>query len=83
MALKLTNEEDTLIVVTADHAHTMSLNGYPDRGSNILGSSNSEGKNFSTLSYANGPSANLFRSELDHKEIDMCKYNEIKLKTVS
>ena len=28
VALKLTSEEDTLIVVTSDHAHTMTINGY-------------------------------------------------------
>lgn len=35
-AVKLTNRRDTLIVVTSDHAHTMSIAGYPDRGNNIL-----------------------------------------------
>jgi alkaline phosphatase len=35
-AADLTDEEDTLIVVTADHAHTMSLSGYPARGNDIL-----------------------------------------------
>jgi alkaline phosphatase len=35
-ATDLTDEEDTLIVVTADHAHTMSISGYPARGNDIL-----------------------------------------------
>jgi alkaline phosphatase len=35
-AVDLTDEGDTLIVVTADHAHTMSISGYPRRGNSIL-----------------------------------------------
>ena len=56
-AARLTNEEETLIVVTADHAHTMTMNGYPARGFDILGiyGKSSQGKPYSTLSYANGP----------------------------
>lgn len=36
-AVELTNNEDTLIVVTSDHAHTMSISGYPERGNSIVG----------------------------------------------
>ncbi|XP_071445817.1 alkaline phosphatase-like [Hetaerina americana] len=53
-----TSETDTLIVVTADHAHTMSYAGYPARGHPILsigGMSDVDSLPYSTLSYANGP----------------------------
>jgi len=57
-AVQLTSEDDTLIVVTSDHAHTMSMAGYPKRGENILGTSGTLAKDnvtYTTLSYANGP----------------------------
>ncbi|KAM7304590.1 alkaline phosphatase, tissue-nonspecific isozyme-like, partial [Ixodes scapularis] len=51
--------EDTLIVVTADHSHTMTISGYAERGNNILGIAGYSGKGpnlaYTTLSYANGP----------------------------
>lgn len=70
VADEMTSAADTLILVTADHAHTLSFVGYPARGNPILGKvrgSSSEGTPskelardatglpYATLSYANGP----------------------------
>ncbi|XP_015365193.1 PREDICTED: membrane-bound alkaline phosphatase-like [Diuraphis noxia] len=57
-AVAMTSEDDTLIVVTSDHAHTMSMAGYPKRNENILGVSGTmamDNMTYTTLSYANGP----------------------------
>lgn len=68
-ALSLTDPEDTLILVTADHSHTMVIGGYPTRGNPILGKTvlNDEtgepepapalaydDKPYTTLNYING-----------------------------
>ncbi|CAL4059846.1 unnamed protein product, partial [Meganyctiphanes norvegica] len=59
-AMHLTKKEDTLIVVTADHSHTMTINGYPERGQDILGFAGvaDDGLPYTTLMYANGPGSN-------------------------
>ncbi len=72
VAMRKTNKEDTLIVVTADHSHTFVIQGYAHRGNPILGLSQGldkkgrpvmtptlalDGKPYTTLSYANGPGA--------------------------
>ncbi|XP_049810196.1 membrane-bound alkaline phosphatase-like [Schistocerca nitens] len=58
LAVDMTNEADTLIVVTADHAHTMSVSGYPARGNDILGIVDLDNNKITrmTVNYANGPS---------------------------
>ena len=57
-ARQMTDESETLIVVTADHSHVFTFNGYPDRGNDIFGNaevSDEDFMPFTTLSYANGP----------------------------
>ncbi|GAB3373913.1 alkaline phosphatase [Spongiibacter taiwanensis] len=65
VATSLTNTDDTLILVTADHSHVFTMAGYPKRGNPILGkvvgvgesdaAQANDGKPYTTLGYANGP----------------------------
>lgn len=48
--------DDTLIIVTSDHGHSMIFNGYPARGNDIFGLGNKpDGEPYETLTYATGP----------------------------
>ncbi|XP_019762071.2 alkaline phosphatase, tissue-nonspecific isozyme isoform X1 [Dendroctonus ponderosae] len=42
VALNMTDELETLIIVTSDHSHSMLLTGYPDRTQGVLSYSTSE-----------------------------------------
>ncbi|XP_058980758.1 membrane-bound alkaline phosphatase-like [Musca domestica] len=59
VALDLTTPEETLIVVSSDHSHPMTIAGYPGRGTDILGLNqhdvDSNGVKYTTLTYAVGP----------------------------
>lgn len=71
-ALEMVDLNETLVLVTADHSHTMTIGGYPMRGNPILGNVREndmaglpkqedavamDGKTYSTLGYYNGPGA--------------------------
>ncbi len=79
------NLKNTLIIVTADHSHTLTFAGYPARGNNILGfvrevardgkskkepAQDTNKKPYTTLGYANGPGAiKGERPELKEKDV--------------
>lgn len=64
LAMRKVDMKDTLIIVTADHSHTLTIGGYAKRGNPILGkvvfpgSSAPEqaldGRPYTTISFANG-----------------------------
>ncbi len=76
-AVAMTDPAQTLIVVTADHSHTLTIAGYPARGNPILGFAagadgvaqlDAQGVAYTTLGYANGPGGQRPAEELqpDH-----------------
>jgi alkaline phosphatase len=78
-ALDKVDTDETLIIVTADHSHTLTINGYPKRGNPILGLARGDDdelilgddeKPYTTLSFANGPGGVLEGQRADLTEVD-------------
>ncbi len=85
-AVNNVNLSDTLIIVTADHSHTMTISGYPRRGNPILGTVEMEpgkpildatGKPYTTLSYANGPGYRKQRPDLSDVDTQDQNYQQL------
>lgn len=86
-ALSLVKPEETLVIVTADHSHNLSIVGYPRRGNPILGVvvgtdgkelKGADGKAITTLSYANGPggAVNEPRRDPDQDDTNALDYHQ-------
>lgn len=78
-ALEMTDSRDTLIIVTADHSHGLTLSGYPARGNPILGLAKdkdgkaikaADGKPYTTLTYATGPGAEINKPRGDISSVN-------------
>ena len=70
--LRKVDLDETLIVVTGDHSHTLTIAGYAKRGNPILGISvgvddepiyGKDGKTYTTIGFANGPGGSEKPSE--------------------
>lgn len=79
VAASATDVDNTLILVTADHSHTLTISGYPARGNPILGfAAGGDGEPlkdivgvpYTTLGYANGPGARRPETELSPTDPD-------------
>lgn len=52
----MTSKDETLIIVTSDHSHSLVFNGYANRGNDILGFANKQNNSiYETLVYSTGP----------------------------
>jgi len=78
--------EHTLIVVTADHDHTMVMSGYPKRGNPILGivrdyatgqpAHDADGKTYTTLVFGGGPNRQEVRTDVDDARAQALDYHQ-------
>jgi alkaline phosphatase len=85
-ALATVDLSNTLIVVTADHDHTMAFNGYGKRGSPILGNNisyhtgkpslDADGVPYSTLVFGNGPNRKDTRVTVDTSIVEGLDYQQ-------
>ena len=74
MVRRMTDKEDTLIVVSADHSHVNTFNGYPERGNHIggvVGYNAQDGLPFPTISYTNGPGHATSYETGTNKRVDL------------
>ncbi|NNC38896.1 MAG: alkaline phosphatase [Hyphomonadaceae bacterium] len=91
-AVEMTNPEDTLILVTADHSHVLSIAGYPGIGNPILGVVKpidretgklsdepllaSDGKPYTTLGYHNGPNTRTDDDDLSDNAVQGINFQQ-------
>ena len=78
--------QNTLIVVTADHDHTLVMNGYAKRGNPILDivrnhsdglpARDADGKTFTTLVFGNGPNRKGERDDIDSAAAQEADYHQ-------
>ncbi|CAH2248105.1 alkaline phosphatase [Pelobates cultripes] len=79
---ELTDESETLTVVTADHSHVFSFGGYTDRGNSILGVAPlraNDGKPYTSVVYGNGPGfkiTNGAREDISTVDIEANGYRQ-------
>ncbi len=83
MAREMTDPGETLIIVTADHSHGLTINGYPKRNNPILGLTTAldgnpmkgaDGKAYTTLLYSTGPGS-MFATPDQYRTIVPGKYS--------
>ncbi|XP_053164999.1 intestinal-type alkaline phosphatase [Hemicordylus capensis] len=79
---ELTDEEDTLSVVTADHSHVFNFGGYTLRGTSIFGLSPelaADKKSYTSIVYGNGPGFQITsqgRPNVEFEESESDNYHQ-------